>query len=545
MLKPFFPSISFLLFVLLVVASCKSSEPEPVKSSQKEISSLSLDGVTAVTVLFDVASNTYIITVPAGTDVKALQLKFTLPQGATSKPLSGAVHDFTNPVTYTVTAEDRSTKTFTVKVVLQDAPKSSEKQITSFALEGFNPIIKGSIDQSKRTITAIVPSDASLTAIIPTILVSPKAVVSPASGVAQDYTNPVKYTVTAEDGSTQVYEIKIEKAPKSKDKQILAFSFKGLTPEVKASINQSNRLIAATLPAYANLTALVPTIEVSAKATVSPASGVAQNFLNTVNYTVTAEDGSTQVYEVKVSRAPAVTLADVVDDPALVEYLHGTWGIYVDGEEQKFDNYSYKFDRSSKVMRYENYYNDFYYSSYPERSSIDYTIKIENNIIFRTALLNGTYEKYARIEKVSNDEMKLFWIWETENSYREIYIGVLTKTSNVEKAASDVIKDNQLLNVLKGVWKQDKYSIYDNITFDFSSGKNYYQYGYEFQGAKTIDKMEYKVDESGVFNYRRWNSSFDPSWKKYHVEIISESEIKLYKIVDGKRRSTPDYHLRR
>lgn len=51
------------------------------------------------------------------------------------------------------------------------------------------------------------------------------------------------------------------------------------------------------------LTALVPTIEVSEKATVTPASGVAQDFSNgkTVTYTVTAENGTTVEYVASIS----------------------------------------------------------------------------------------------------------------------------------------------------------------------------------------------------------------------------------------------------
>lgn len=51
-----------------------------------------------------------------------------------------------------------------------------------------------------------------------------------------------------------------------------------------------------------HLAALVPTIEVSEKATVTPGSGVAQNFSNgkSVEYTVVAEDGTTVVYKASV-----------------------------------------------------------------------------------------------------------------------------------------------------------------------------------------------------------------------------------------------------
>lgn len=86
---------------------------------------------------------------------------------------------------------------------------------------------------------------------------------------------------------------------KSSDNTITAFAFNGLSPAITAAI--SGNSITATVPVGTNLTNLVPTISAPATATVSPASGVAQNFTNPVTYTVKAEDGTTQTYTATVS----------------------------------------------------------------------------------------------------------------------------------------------------------------------------------------------------------------------------------------------------
>ena len=85
----------------------------------------------------------------------------------------------------------------------------------------------------------------------------------------------------------------------SKDKQITAFSF--TTPQAVGVINESAKTIAVSVPVGTDVTALVPTITVSEKATVSPSSGVKQDFTDPVTYTVTAEDGSTVEYIVTVT----------------------------------------------------------------------------------------------------------------------------------------------------------------------------------------------------------------------------------------------------
>ena len=85
----------------------------------------------------------------------------------------------------------------------------------------------------------------------------------------------------------------------SKDKQITDFSF--ATPQAVGVINESAKTIVVSVPESTDVTALVPTITVSEKATVSPSSGVKQDFTNPITYTVTAEDGSITEYTVTVT----------------------------------------------------------------------------------------------------------------------------------------------------------------------------------------------------------------------------------------------------
>lgn len=90
------------------------------------------------------------------------------------------------------------------------------------------------------------------------------------------------------------HEFTTEAATLSSAKDITAFSF----PEGGGVISGIN--IAVTVPFGTDVTAIVPTIAITG-ASVSPASGVAQNFTATTTYTVTASDGLTQTYAVKVT----------------------------------------------------------------------------------------------------------------------------------------------------------------------------------------------------------------------------------------------------
>ncbi len=85
--------------------------------------------------------------------------------------------------------------------------QSFEHFITSFSLGGLNPVVNGSIDNTNYAITLTVPKGTDLTKLTPTITLSSGATVSPASGTVENFTSPVAYTVTGQDGQTQTYTV--------------------------------------------------------------------------------------------------------------------------------------------------------------------------------------------------------------------------------------------------------------------------------------------------------------------------------------------------
>lgn len=90
-----------------------------ILSQASQIKKGNLTSADSVTV----NQSTLLVTVymPYGADIRALSPTFTLSDKATISPLSGSAHDFTNPVPYTVTAEDGFTKTvYLVKVNVPD-----------------------------------------------------------------------------------------------------------------------------------------------------------------------------------------------------------------------------------------------------------------------------------------------------------------------------------------------------------------------------------------------------------------------------------------
>ncbi len=246
----------------------------------------------AATGTINETNKTIAVTVPFGTNVTALEPTI-VHSGASISPASGAARNFTNPVTYTVTAADSTTQSYTVTVTVAANPA---KAITAFSFA--SPAATGTINEMNKTIAVTVPYGTNVTALVPTIVHS-GASISPNNGIAQDFSSPVTYTVTAADSTTQSYIVTVTVAA-NPAKAITAFSF--ANPAATGTINETNKTIAVTVPFDTNVTALVPTI-VHSGASISPNNGIAQDFSNPVTYTVTAADSSTQNYTVTVTVA--------------------------------------------------------------------------------------------------------------------------------------------------------------------------------------------------------------------------------------------------
>ena len=202
-----------------------------------------------------------------------------------------------------------------------------------FILEFKVDSVYGTVDEDNKMVRLDFPAGTDVTHLTPTIIISNYATIEPKSGVTQDFTNPVYYTVTAMSGATAQYMVEAIVHDADNEKSILSFRFDALDED--GIIDEVARRISFVLPAETDVTQLVPTIEVSEGATVEPASGVAQDFTNPVTYTVTAQNGTTAAYTVmviveggdveptgKMVLIKDFTGARCVNCPAAAEYAH-------------------------------------------------------------------------------------------------------------------------------------------------------------------------------------------------------------------------------
>ncbi len=171
----------------------------------------------------DMDAKTVKLTVSSGTDVTALKADFELSEKATASvkgitQKSGVTaNDFTNPVTYTITAEDKSTKNYTVTVTKED---SSAKNMSTFKFRAadnsaLSRDINGTVDNTANTVALTVPSGTDVTALKAYFELSAGASAkigstAQQSGVtANNFTNALTYTITAVDNSTKNYTVTV------------------------------------------------------------------------------------------------------------------------------------------------------------------------------------------------------------------------------------------------------------------------------------------------------------------------------------------------
>ena len=151
-----------------------------------------------------------------GTDVTALSNIFTLSPGASASvggvdQVSGTTaNDFTNPVVYTVTAQDGSTQDWTVTVNVA-LVASDAKEILTFSINGVDGVI------GDGTITVALDAFADLSDLTPSFTISPFASVT-VNGAPQvsgffshDFSTPVTYVVEAQDETTKDFVVTVTK----------------------------------------------------------------------------------------------------------------------------------------------------------------------------------------------------------------------------------------------------------------------------------------------------------------------------------------------
>lgn len=351
----FFSFKNLLLASVAIVFGVTSCQPVDELSKEAQITSFtfdtSIEANSIVTSQPVIEGNTITFTVSASatdTLLSALVPTITVSEGATVSPASGSSVDFSNgPVTFTVTAQDGTTHaTYTATATFDEPTFPIDEQLAG----EYKGLIDITLNESpvgtdipknitvakvNDTTVSLLLEDFSFEGIVLGTIQIDSCFLSLSDTPEEEYQFSGGQTLSlvlgelpttvngtfSSDGSIFInIAIDFNGIPvdvtfngtkltgnESSEALITSFTFDASNSANAAvhstTIDQENHTISViTTQEGGDLTALVPTIEISAEASISPASGESINLSNgqTATYTVTAEDGTENVYTVLV-----------------------------------------------------------------------------------------------------------------------------------------------------------------------------------------------------------------------------------------------------
>ncbi len=258
------------------------------------------DGVTRYGKI-DEENGTITLNLPVGTDLTAISP--TITHTGTHTNMDSGTFDFSGGKTQTLTVYNRTYELERSYTVTITAEASSQNSIESYSIGD----AIGAINSDTGVVEITIPYATDLVSVQPEIVISEFATLKSAPDGLSEGDN--EYVIAAENGVERTWTVKITRTPAAKGNNILSFRY----GSVQGIINNNTGEITMELPA-GTATSFAPVIEVSPFATVSPASGVKQDFSKTVTYVVTAENGNTNTYNVNVSFTGAVAENEYKDD---------------------------------------------------------------------------------------------------------------------------------------------------------------------------------------------------------------------------------------
>ncbi|KAA6300697.1 MAG: hypothetical protein EZS26_003161 [Candidatus Ordinivivax streblomastigis] len=175
------------MLLLFSLSSCGDNERESVDlSANVDIKSFSINGTQGV---IDASKLTITVMMPTGTDLSNLTAAVEIPEGAELSPASGTAIDYRysdkTPIEYHVMNGNIYNK---YKVIV----KEIKAEITSFVIGSRT----GIIDQEAKTVLIYVPDGSDITQLTPIVRYTDGATITPADGLAVDFSNSVTYTLS-------------------------------------------------------------------------------------------------------------------------------------------------------------------------------------------------------------------------------------------------------------------------------------------------------------------------------------------------------------
>lgn len=215
-----------MLMAILALTACSDDNVSDLNlSGSCSITELALDNYDGA---IDKTTRTITVRVPETYDISQMSVtKLSLSDGAKSNVNVKDQLNMSTPQAVHVTNGD-------VYLYWTIKAQRDEAKITSFKI---NDTYVGTINEDTKNIMVYVPASLDIKKLTPTIAYSENATISPASGIAADFTNPVTYTVTNNTASN-AYTVTVKQINKPQALYVgLAQSMDELNIEEKTACN--------------------------------------------------------------------------------------------------------------------------------------------------------------------------------------------------------------------------------------------------------------------------------------------------------------------
>ncbi|MFL1895084.1 hypothetical protein ACJRPK_05235 [Aquimarina sp. 2-A2] len=195
------------LFLLLSLGMLQvSCESEEEISNENSILTFQIQK-DSFTKDFEIGENSIQGFVESEIVLTELTLRVTTSSKSAISPNPESITDLTEPVEFIVTAEDGSQKKYVVDIVRQ---LSNQNSISVFEFQNGQFTSRARIDETTNTIEKRVPESVDLNNLQVNLVFSDRATIVPNPTEIVNFTNPVEFLVTAENGDQKRYTVVIE-----------------------------------------------------------------------------------------------------------------------------------------------------------------------------------------------------------------------------------------------------------------------------------------------------------------------------------------------
>jgi len=393
------------------------------------------------------------------------------------------------------------------------SPPSTSKAITAFYLYG----VVGTIDETAKTIDVTMPYGTKRKSLVAMFRTTGKSVtVDSTPQVSEktpnDFSSPVDYTVTAEDGSSVIYTVTVIETLTPKPRAFTAFSLTGDTGTFDGIINETEKKISVRIPSGTNLTALVATFTTATGATVYVGSTPQESettendFTSPVVYTVTAA-GSSTTYTVKVNDYVETKREYDSHNDGTIDTVY-YYSYYADGRKAKDEIDSNNDGTIDNVIIYG-------YDSKSNITQVEYDAEYDANN-------NGTidyvyYHTYNANDKIEKTEFDLYNDGTIDAVDYYTYVAGKKTKAEFDSHNDGTIDNVHYYTYIAGNMTKDEYDSNNDGTID---SVHYYTYvadkmtkdEYDSNNDGTIDNVTIYIYDA---NGNKWKDIYDYNYGVY------------------------------